>query len=86
VGYASTASGAASPTRTISGSATGLAETGAIRIDPAGNIYVVVGTSATYSFSFSLSKFASSASGNIAPSATLTSASWTEAGPQIAIR
>jgi hypothetical protein len=87
VEYGNTASGAATPTRTITGATTGLSETGALRVDAAGYIYVVVATQQPYyGFNFSLSRFAPSASGNVAPTASLTSTGWVEAGTQIAIR
>lgn len=86
VEYPANATGAATPSRTISGSATELSIAGALRVDAAGNIYVANQLVSTSSSTYSLCKFASTASGNAAPAAVMTSSSWTAGGPEIAIQ
>ena len=69
------ASGNVAPTRVISGAMTTLGRLGGIKLDASGNIYVVsagaTGTNPT------VLKFAATASGNIAPVSSFTSAGWT---------
>jgi hypothetical protein len=87
VGYSSTASGAATPVRSISGANTGLITAGNLSVDGVGNIYVpnqIPGTGTTTSYS--LETFSPTASGNVAPVASLTSTSWTVGGSEIAIK
>jgi hypothetical protein len=86
VEYGASATGAAAPTRTISGPATDLNIAGALRVDAAGKIYVPNQAISKTSTTYSLYTFASTASGNVAPVAVLTSSSWTAGGPEIAIK
>lgn len=86
VEYASGASGAAVPIRTIAGTATGLSAPYGLCIDGAGNIFVANPTTSGTSISYSLDEFAPTATGNVAPVAELMSTSWTNGGGQIALK
>lgn len=68
--FSASASGNATPTRVISGAATGLTSPGNLAVDGRGNIYVLNGTN--------ILKFSSTATGNVAPSATITAAGFVE--------
>jgi hypothetical protein len=71
--------GNVAPIRTISGSATTMGRFGALRVDSAGNIYVLsvaeAGGSAT-----SILKFSSTATGNVAPSTSISLAQFNNVG------
>ncbi len=73
--FASGATGNAAPMRTITGASTTLGRLGGIKLDAAGNIYVVsvpsTGSTPT------VLKFASTATGNVAPTSSFTSPAWT---------
>src|SRR6201999_359037 len=75
VEYSSTASGAATPVRTISGAATELSTAGGLCIDGVGNIYVANQVLGSGTSSYSLATFSATASGNAAPTALLSSSS-----------
>jgi hypothetical protein len=78
--FSTGSTGNATPIRTISGSATML-DTGAlgnIAVDSAGNIYVLSGAT--------ILKFPSSASGNVPPTAAITSSSFYQSGSSIAVQ
>ena len=62
------ATGNVAPIRIISGPTTTMGEIGNLRVDSAGNIYVLSGTT--------ILKFAAGATGNIAPVASITSSSY----------
>jgi hypothetical protein len=86
VEYAPGASGAATPMRTISGTATGLVNAIAISVDGAGNIFVAHSPQTTSGpYVNTLDEFAASATGNVAPISSFTSTSWTSAGVTIAL-
>ena len=65
--FAAGAAGNVAPIRTISGSATTMGEIGSIRVDSAGDLFVVNGI-----FSANALKFAPGATGNVAPLAVFT--------------
>ncbi len=75
VEFAAGASDNAAPLRTITGTSTTLGRLGGIKLDSAGNIYVVsipnTGSTPT------VLKFAASAAGNVAPVSSFTSPAWT---------
>jgi hypothetical protein len=76
--YPSTASGTTAPSRTISGALTGLAYPGALAVDSMGDAYVAeypVGSALP-----SILIFSSTASGNVAPTRTITTAAGTFVG------
>jgi hypothetical protein len=78
------------PTRTISGSATQLGSLYGIKVDGAGNIFVVSVTTTSYFYAPiipAVLKFSSTASGNVAPIVSFTSPSWTtpDSNPSIAL-
>lgn len=68
--FSAGASGNATPTRVISGAATGLTSPGNLAVDGSGNIYVLNGANVL--------KFSSTATGNIVPTATITAAGFVE--------
>jgi hypothetical protein len=68
--FGPTASGVATPTRLIAGSATGLAGIGSIRLDSVGNLYVYTSVLGTYNQI--VEAFSSTASGNVAPAVQIT--------------
>jgi hypothetical protein len=80
--YAPDANGAATPVRTIAGSATGLdqAIAGGICVDAVGNIYVSVYTYEGYGSNpewiNNLEEFVPSATGNVSPVASFTPMNW----------
>lgn len=71
------ATGNVAPIRTISGASTTLGRLGGIKLDSAGNVYVVsesgTGTDLT------VVKFAAAATGNVAPVSSFSSTEWTHA-------
>ncbi len=73
--FAPGATGNVAPIRTITGSSTTLGRLGGIKLDASGNIYVV-SISNTGSTPAVL-KFAAAATGNVAPTSSFTSTSWT---------
>jgi hypothetical protein len=85
VEYAPGANGAATPMRTIAGSATGLVTAGGIGVDDFG-IFVANETPTANGYTYSLDLFAASATGSVAPIDSITSTSWTNAAPGIAIQ
>ena len=76
--FAVGATGNVAPIRTITGSATTMGEIGNLRVDSAGNIYVLSGTT--------ILKFAAGASGNAAPADSITSASYFQFDGGIAVQ
>jgi hypothetical protein len=88
--FASGANGAAAPLKTISGSATGMTFGGAVKLDSAGNAYLVnisiTGTAQSPVTTPSVLIFGPTASGNEPPAATLTSAAWTAPGSQLTVQ
>jgi hypothetical protein len=73
--FSSTASGAATPVRTIAGANASLAYVRGIRIDAAGNIYIAGATAGAVPY---VAAFASTASGNVAPSISFTSSAFAD--------
>jgi len=71
--YAAGTTGNVAPSTTISGANTGLSNPNGITVDPEGNIYVVSNTFGGTDVGFIL-VFPASATGNVAPSATITGA------------
>ena len=86
--YAATAGATDPPIRTISGALTQLNNLSGIKIDGAGNIFVV---STTLNFGTvtnpAVLKFAATATGNVAPTSSFTSTAWTtpDFNPSIAL-
>jgi hypothetical protein len=86
--YAADATATSAPIRTISGSATQLAFLNGIKVDGAGNIYVVsIANTAATPENPAVLKFDSTASGNVAPTSSFTSTAWTtpDFNPSIAL-
>jgi hypothetical protein len=83
--FAAGATGSPTPIKTISGSKTGLALGGGMRVDGVGNIYlaneVLAGTTVTND----LLAFGPNASGNVAPGLDLSSTALTSPAPEIAV-
>jgi len=76
--YAASATANTPPIRTISGSATQLASLSGIKVDAAGNIYVVsIANPLATPESPAVLKFSATASGNVAPTSSFTSTAWT---------
>jgi hypothetical protein len=71
VEYSSTANGAATPLRVISGASTGIATPVAVAVDSAGTLYVSSRTGSAV-YQGAILEFASSASGNVAPLRSIT--------------
>ena len=86
VEFAAGASGNATPIRSISGPATAMSSPGGLRRDNAGNLYTVNALVASTSIAYSLLGFNSVASGNIQPNLQFSSAEWTSAAPELALR
>ncbi len=76
--FAVGATGNVAPIRTITGPATTMVEIGNLRVDSAGNIYVLNGTA--------ILKFAADATGNAAPAATITSSFYFQFDGSIALQ
>jgi hypothetical protein len=76
--FAPGATGNVAPIRTITGPATTMAEIGNLRVDSAGNIYVINGST--------ILKFAADATGNVAPADSVTSSSYFEFDGGIAVQ
>jgi len=76
--FAPGATGNVAPVRAITGSATTMGEIGNLRVDSAGNIYVLSGTT--------ILKFAANASGNVAPADSITSSSYFQFDGGIAVQ
>ena len=76
--YSPGASGNVPPIRIITGEATAMGEIGNLRVDSAGNIYVLSGTT--------ILKFAAAATGNVAPIASITSSSYFQFDGSIAVQ
>jgi hypothetical protein len=85
VEYAPGASGAATPMRTISGTATGLTAAEGLSVDGAGNIFVHSQPLTSSGYVDTLDEFGASATGNAAPISSFTSTSWTNPGGMIAL-
>ena len=86
--YAATAAATSAPIRTISGSATQLASLYGIKVDAAGNIYVVsIANPLASPQNPTVLKFSATASGNVAPTSSFTSTAWTtpDFNPSIAL-
>jgi hypothetical protein len=77
--FAAGASGNATPTKRISGSATNIVEPEGLAVDAAGNLYYADANGGYYSDNTSvlLEVFAPSATGNVAPAASITSPDYT---------
>jgi sugar lactone lactonase YvrE len=87
VEFSAGASGAATPTRSVSGSATGLTFAGGLSRDNAGNVYIVnVFIPTTGSPTFNVLEFGPNATGNVGPGINFNSSAWTDPGEQIALR
>jgi hypothetical protein len=84
--FAAGASGAATPTKTISGTATALLFGGGLSVDGVGNVYLVnaIGTT-TSAATYSVLGFGPNATGNVTPGLNLASSSWTNAGLDIGV-
>lgn len=85
--FAPTATGNTPPLRDITGSNTQLGCLGGIALDTEGYLYVVSTTTCTTSHTASptVLKFSTTGDGNIAPAATFTSTTWTNADPTLSI-
>ena len=83
VEFSSTATGAATPTRTISGAATLLGTVGEIQVDSKNNVYVA---EQSPSGADALLGFGPYATGNVAPDLTITPPALTAGSPQFDIR
>jgi len=81
--FAAGASGAATPTKTIYGSTTGIFYAGGVRMDSVGNIYTI-SLDSTQSV-YSVVAFPSTATGNVAPGLSILSSVMTSADAQIAV-
>ncbi len=90
VEFAPSATGAATPIKTISGSATGMTFGGAVRVDSVGNLYLVnisiTGTTQAPTTLASILTFGPTASGNEPPAGTMTSSTWNSPGLQLALK
>ena len=87
VEFSAGASGAATPTKSVSGSATGLTFAGGLSRDNAGNVYIVNAfISTTGSATFTVLGFGPNATGNVGPGINFNSSAWTVAGEQIALK
>ncbi len=87
VEFSSGASGAATPTKSVSGSATGLTLAGGLSRDNAGNIYILnVFIPTTGSATFNVLGFSPNATGNVGPGINFNSSAWTDPGEQIALK
>lgn len=89
VEYGPTATGKATPLKTIGGANTQFVLATGMRSDAAGNLYVVnlTGTSMSANRTYSIEQFSSAATGNVAPTAVTTSTAFaTGAGTQLALR
>lgn len=75
--FAPGATGNVAPIRTISGASTTLGRLGGVKLDSAGNVYVVA-ESATGT-NLTVAKFAAGATGNVAPVSSFSSTEWTYA-------
>jgi hypothetical protein len=75
--FSATASGTATPIRTIAGTYASLAYVRSLHIDAAGNIYIAAATTAQVPY---IAAFASTASGNIGPSISFTSSAFADTG------
>jgi hypothetical protein len=75
--------GNVAPTRIISGSATTMGELGNLRVDSAGNIYVL---SENEQGSDNILKFAPGATGNVAPIVSISSTAFLQLGGSIAVQ
>ena len=77
--FAAGARGNVAPIRTISGPSTLLHALNGIKVDSAGNIYVVSATSPQSGVNISptILKFSATATGDVPPTSTFTSAAWT---------
>jgi hypothetical protein len=85
--FTSGSSGQAAPAKTISGSATGLYEVYGLGVDGAGNLFVENKSAPSSSGStLYIDEFAPTASGNVAPAASMSSTSWLSGEPQIALK
>jgi sugar lactone lactonase YvrE len=73
--FAPTATGNVAPARTIAGTSTELGALGGIQVDAVGNIYVI--STSGHGENPTVLEFAASASGNAAPTLTITSSAWT---------
>jgi hypothetical protein len=80
-----TATGNTPPLRDITGSSTQLGCVGGIALDSEGYLYVVSVPNCGSSASPTVLKFSTTGDGNIAPTATFTSTTWTNADPTLSI-
>ena len=80
-----TATGNTPPLRDITGSNTLLGCVGGIAVDNAGYLYVVSVPTCGSTSNPTVLKFSTTGDGNIAPAATFTSATWTNADPTLSI-
>lgn len=80
------APGATTPSRTISGTATNFYGFGGIFVDSNGYLYVDSVSEANNTITAAVEQFAPGSNGNVAPSAQLTSSSWTLSWQQFAVK
>jgi hypothetical protein len=73
--FAPTATGDIAPIRTIQGALTQLGALGGIQVDAVGNIFVV--STDIHGENPTVLKFSATASGNVAPTLSITSSAWT---------
>jgi hypothetical protein len=89
VEYASGATGAATPTKTIAGSSTEMSYGEGLVIDSSDTLYMVNQTlitgSSPQAYTYSVLEFGSNASGNVAPTTAFTSSSWTNGANYLAV-
>jgi len=86
--YAAGASGAATPLKTIAGPATALGYGGGMRIDSAGNLYLINAVISSFYYgtaTFDVLGFGPTATGNEPPAVNFSSTAWSNAGSQLAL-
>jgi hypothetical protein len=88
VEYATGATGTPTPIKTLSGSSTGLsaATTGAVRVDAAGNLWLIQQTANTISTFTYLEAWPSNANGNVAPAISFASTALVNPNGAFAVR
>ena len=85
--FSAGATGTATPTKMISGASTALTFGGGLKVDGAGNLYLVDASGLTTTTpTFSVLGFGPNATGDVAPGLRLSSNSWTTAGSEIALK
>ena len=88
--FSPTATGAATPTKTITLTGTTPSILAAMRMDAVGNLYAVlatqVGTGANATAAYSVVAVGPTATGTMAPAAQMTSTAWSSSGSSLAIK